>query len=334
MKKLVDLVFSDLFLEDPIETSWYKETPDSLITQAIPSDYMEEIYGLREKLSSHQGNPDFKVEWPNKSGFRMRVSRNDVSDSKIVFVCRRYRLMPGKLKDLGVPDAIAEQLLLPSLTKGLVIFLGKAGSGKTTTASSFIKEKLTLQGGVCWTVENPIELPMQGMHGKGRCYQTEVDDDAKMGAAILRLYRSAPNIIFIGELRDGSEVREAITAATSGHLVVATFHSENLISGLGRLARMSGEGGASIALSDALKVAIHLDLSESKARPLFGAFPDVAKGTGIPPRVLSVEPLWMTGEMSEALKSTIRDNDFHLLKSEIERQRRNFMNIALKKSVA
>lgn len=181
MKSLVDLVFSDLFLEDPIETSWYKETPDSLITQAIPSDYMEEIYGLREKLSSHKGNPDFKVEWPNKSGFRMRVSRNEVSDSKIVFVCRRYRLMPGKLRDLGVPDAIAEQLLLPSLTKGLVIFLGKAGSGKTTTASSFIKEKLTLQGGVCWTVENPIELPMQGMHGKGRCYQTEVDDDAKMG---------------------------------------------------------------------------------------------------------------------------------------------------------
>lgn len=327
---LSDVVFSDLFVADPAADSWYKSTPDSLITKPIPPESLEEVSKLREKLNSLSDKSDFRVEWPDRDGLCMRVERVQVSEDKTIFVCRRFRLMPGKLSDLGMPQSVADQLLAPELTEGLVVFLGKSGSGKTTTAASFIKERLTKFGGVCWTVENPIELPMQGKHGLGVCYQTEISSDDKIGPAISQLYRATPNIIMIGELRDGLAVREAIAAATSGHLVVATFHAKDLITGLARLTRLSGEDSASEALSDALRVGIHLKLFSAKDKPLVGSFTsNETRGTGTPPRILSVEPLWMSGSTSDALKAIVREGDFHLLKSEIERQKRSFMSTSV-----
>lgn len=324
---LSDIIFSDLFVADNAAESWYKATPDSLKTQPVPQDCYAEVDKLREKLIKLSEKSSFKFSWPDEGGLMMRAERVQVSGDKTILVCRRYRLLPGKLTSLGMPAAVAEKLLGPDLTDGLVVFFGKAGSGKTTTAASFIKERLEKFGGVCWTIENPIELPMQGKHGEGVCYQTEIDSDSEMGPAIPKLYRLTPNIIFIGELRDKESIREALVASTSGHLVVATFHAQDLGSGIARLARMAGEESSNEALSDALRVGIHLKLYNASERPLIGAFTSAeVRGTGTPPRVLSVEPIFISGTGTEALKSIIRKGEFQLLKSEIETQRRNFMN--------
>lgn len=320
-------MFSDLFVADSATASWFKATPDSLVTEPVPVECEAELSQLRELLESKVGNSNFKVDWPNKDGLRLRVERKEVAGDQTIFVCRRYKLLPGRLTELGMPTAVAEKLLAPDLKEGLVIFIGRAGSGKTTTATSFVCERLNKYGGVCWTVENPIELPMQGRHGKGVCYQTEVLNEDEIGAAICSLYRATPNIILIGEVRDSQQVREAIAAGTSGHLVVVTFHASDLITGLARLARLAGDDNASVALSDALKVAIHLELHNTEDKPLPGSVLAAkdTRGTGTPPRVLTVEPLWVTGETSEALKSIVRDGGFHMLRSEIDRQRRSFM---------
>jgi Tfp pilus assembly pilus retraction ATPase PilT len=257
----------------------------------------------------------------------MRVERIQVATSKVIYVCRRFRLAPGTLASLGMPLNVADKLLSPELTEGLVIFLGKAGAGKTTTAFSFLIERLSLFGGVCFTIENPIELQVEGKHGKGRLYQSQVTSDTAIGPAIQDRLRGSPNIFFIGELRDGLAIREAITAATSGHLVVATFHSADLLTGIARLVRLAGDNNASSAVADALRVAIHLslhNLDPNKQLPELITTPN-PKGTGTPARVLSVEPLWMTGQTSDGLKSMLRDGDVHLLKSELERQRRSFL---------
>ena len=251
-----------------------------------------------------------------------------VAESKIIYVCRRFRLLPGPLASLGMPTAVAEKLMAPDLREGLVVFFGKAGSGKTTTAGSFVSERLNRFGGVCWTVENPIELPLQGKHGRGWCYQTEAPSDDGIGPAVRNMLRATPNIIMIGEMRDALTVREAITAGNSGHLVAATFHAADLVSGIARLARLANDDKASAALADALRVGIHLSLQNAESgMPLPGSALSVpgTKGTGTPPRVLSVEPLWMSGQAEEGLKSIVREGDFHMLKSEVERQRRNFL---------
>ena len=88
----------------------------------------------------------------------MRVGQMQLATGQSLFVCRRYRMPPGNLTALGVPPTFARKLNDAALTEGLVVFMGKAGSGKTTTAASFISERLTMHGGVCWTVENPIDI--------------------------------------------------------------------------------------------------------------------------------------------------------------------------------
>lgn len=325
---LSDLVFSDLFVAENAATSWFKATPDSLNAQPVPAECEQELAELRRHLEAKSGSSAFRIDWPNSAGVRLRVERMSVAESKVVYVCRRFRLMPGTLASLGMPTAVAHKLLATDLLEGLVVFFGKAGSGKTTTAASFISERLNRFGGVCWTVENPIELPLQGKHGKGWCYQTEAASDDDIGPAVRHMLRATPNIIFIGEMRDGLAVREAIAAATSGHLVVATFHAADLLSGIARLARLAGDGNAPAAIADSLRVGVHLSLYNAESGVALPgsslSVPDT-KGTGTPPRVLSVEPLWMSGQTAEGLRSIVRDGDFHLLKSEVERQRRSFL---------
>jgi len=324
--QLSDLIFSDLCVASLPNECWYKKTPDSLESEQLSSEYHDELARLRMHLESFTGT-DFKIDWPNSNGFRLRVVRMQVADEKIVFICRRYVLIDGSLNDIGLPPAVVNALLDNNLKNGLVIFLGKTGSGKTTTATSFVRSRLEMYAGVCWTVENPIEIPMQGRHGAGVCYQTEVQHDDDIGSAITKLYRATPNIIFIGELRNGSAIREAIAAGTSGHLVIATFHASDLITGIGRLIRHAQEGNSNVGLEDALRVCIHLSLHNQNATLPGNSFiaPE-PKGTGTPPRVLSVEPLWIRdGEEGNTIREMIRNNQPQLLKSELERQLRSFM---------
>lgn len=320
---LSDLIFSDLFVGDSPEMSWFKSTPDSLLTTPIPLVCADEIISLRQHCAEHQGGADFRVIWPDASGMRLRVKRITVADDKIIFVCRRYRVMVSSLAELGVPKTVTNRLLSHDLKNGLITFLGKPGAGKTTTAMSFVRERLILFGGVCWTVENPIELPMQGRQGKGVCYQTEVNDDHEISGVIRGLYRATPNILMIGEIRGEEAAREVIQAAASGCLVVTTFHGNDLLGSLAKFARLGGGNTAAIALADVLRVAVHLELHNA-APDTELTKTDTATENFMPKRVLAVEPLFLLGE-NEGERSMMRAGDFHMLTSEVERQRRSLL---------
>lgn len=329
---LQDLEFSDLYVAEESTDCWYKPTPDSMNVMPVDAACAEELASLRKLLiqQTQSHGAAFRIQWPPKTGLRMRVGRMTISTGQPIFVCRRYRMPPGNLAALGVPTAFATSLTSPNLKEGLVVFMGKAGSGKTTTAASFISQRLREHGGVCWTVENPVEIPLHGRHGKGWCYQTEAKTDDDIGPAIRDMLRASPNIIFIGELRDSKAVREAITASISGHLVVATFHAGDLVSGLSRLAMLANNEKIAAALADALRVAAHLTLhiAEPGKQPPQSALPFTlpdSMGTGTPPRILQFEPLWMDDELRESIQAIIRDGSFHMLSSQVERQRRAAM---------
>lgn len=326
---LSSLVFSDLFVPGDIAESWYKQTPDSMVVNEVPTEMAEEIHVLRLELQKQRaGRQSFRVTWGQPEKFDMRVGYMKTAAGADVFICRRFMIPATDLQSLGVPDRIASGLLAPELKEGLVVYMGTTGSGKTTAASATVIQRLTMHGGVCWTVESPVEMPLHGRHGKGWCYQTEVDDEAKIGGAIRDMMRATPNIIFIGELRDGSAVREAIKASLSGHLVIATFHAGDLISGISRLALLAEDDSASMALSDALKVAVHLSLytdEPGKAPPVSMAFIGRPKGTGKPPRVLCTTPIFLNGPDTDGLRSHIKKKEFALLNSEVQRQQRSMM---------
>lgn len=330
---LKKLVYSDLFVASRNDISWFKATPDSMIVQQVPDETNQELVELRkylnEQVAQHRKNT-FRIDWPpGADGIRLRVERIPCGDEQVLFVCRRFRLLPSKLAALGVPGRIAEKLMAQDLDNGLVIFFGKAGSGKTTTAGSYVIERLSTYGGVCWTIENPIELPLQGKHGLGWCYQTEVPSDSGIGPAVRNMLRASPNLLFIGEIRDAMTAREAIAAGTSGHLVIATCHSADLLSGIARFARLLGDNEAAFsAIADSLQVGIHLSLHNEGALtqniPL-GISAEKKQGTGTPPRILHAEPLWLSGAGEEGVRSIVRKGEFHLLTSEIDRQKRNFI---------
>lgn len=335
MKTIADLEFSDIFITDDPKTCWYKATSDSMRVELVPEECWSEIAALRSALELKAAKRSmFRVHWPDDASAGMRVEQIMTADSKALFVARRFRIVTGSLTDLGVPTIVAEGLMDPAMTKGLVLFLGKTGSGKSTTAAAFIRERLERFGGVCYTIENPIELPLQGMIGKGCCYQTEINDDRFFSERMVSILRGNPNIILFGEIRDGRAVKQAVDAANTGHLVIATFHAGDLITGLGRFLRLVDDEATTESLADVLKVAIHLGLyNKGAALPSMSLVNSGSMGTGSPPRILSVEPLWITGDDTTGIQSMIRSGKTHLLKSEVERQRRDLMSRVQKTGV-
>jgi hypothetical protein len=189
-------------------------------------------------------------------------------------------------------------------------------------------DRLREYGGTAWTIENPIEMPLQGPHGKGWCYQIEVDEDEQIGGEIRELYRAVPNILMIGEVRDARTAREVIRAAGSGYLVIITFHGNDLPSAISQFVRLATDGNVgstSASVADVLRAAIYLELH---TLPIEGSVKRTSlvgeASTGVPPQALSAKPLFFL-DREGGPRSMVRSGDYHLLANEIDRQRRALM---------
>jgi twitching motility protein PilU len=126
-----------------------------------------------------------------------------------------------------------EQLKLPALFKniimeprGLVLLVGATGSGKSTTLASMIDHRNANSAGHILTIEDPIEYLYR--HKKSVVNQREVGlDTHSYHAALKNAMREAPDVILIGEIRDADTMEAAITFSETGHLCLATLHSNN-----------------------------------------------------------------------------------------------------------
>ncbi len=127
------------------------------------------------------------------------------------------------LHELGIPDQIARFARLP---RGLVLVTGPTGSGKTTTLASLLDLANSERRDHIVTIEDPIEF----LHHHRRCVvnQREVGvDTSGFAEALKRVLRQDPDIILVGEMRDLETVSTALTAAETGHLVLATLHTQS-----------------------------------------------------------------------------------------------------------
>lgn len=134
------------------------------------------------------------------------------------------RLIPKEIRDLsslGLPDMLAR---LMNLNQGLILITGPTGHGKTTTAASMLQQVNTTRRSHIITVEDPIEYLFE--HHKSIIQQREVGSDTLTFAKALRsALREDPNIVFLGEMRDFETIEAALTVAETGHLVIATLHT-------------------------------------------------------------------------------------------------------------
>ncbi|MEW6339640.1 MAG: ATPase, T2SS/T4P/T4SS family [Pseudomonadota bacterium] len=309
---LGDMSFSDLYLE-PNGQAWYKTSPSDRERHALESGALEESRALREHLQSHRTGLDFRTEW---QGVALRVQRIETLDGD-VYVGRRLLPRPIAWSELGYPPRLRDQLMTEAFSKGgLVLFSGGTGDGKSMSQASWLVQRLCTFGGTGWTIENPVEIVLQGKHGSGKvvgtCYQTEIRSDAEFGPEIQRLLRAAPNVIMLGEIRARDAAAQAILAGTSGHLVSSTIHANNVTTALERTKNMMRESGLDTSMmADALSAVIHQRLmsmrTPSGERRIF----------------LTVTPLIIAGAQNEtSIRVHIRKGDFSQLTSEIERQKR------------
>jgi twitching motility protein PilT len=137
-----------------------------------------------------------------------------------------FRAIPHKIKpldELGMPDSVSRFAHLP---RGLVLVTGPTGSGKTTTLASLLDLANRSRAAHIITIEDPIEFLHP--HKRSLVNQREVGSDtATFPQALKHALRQDPDIILVGELRDLETTATALTAAETGHLVLATLHTQS-----------------------------------------------------------------------------------------------------------
>ncbi|MBM4298198.1 MAG: PilT/PilU family type 4a pilus ATPase, partial [Deltaproteobacteria bacterium] len=138
-------------------------------------------------------------------------------------VIRRIKADPMTLADLALPPVISD---ISMSKRGLVLVVGATGSGKSTTLAAMIDHRNVNEAGHIITIEDPIEFVHR--HKKSIISQREVGfDTLSFQAALKNTLRQAPDVILIGEIRDTETMEAAITFAETGHLCLATLHSNN-----------------------------------------------------------------------------------------------------------
>ncbi|HEV7192627.1 MAG TPA: type IV pilus twitching motility protein PilT [Jatrophihabitantaceae bacterium] len=163
---------------------------------------------------------DLAYDIPGLSRFRVNLFQQRNAYGSVM------RAIPHVIKplhELGIPEQISRFAHLP---RGLVLVTGPTGSGKTTTLASLMDLANRTRRDHIVTIEDPIEF----LHHHKRCVvnQREVGVDTEgFATALKHVLRQDPDIILVGELRDLETVSTAITAAETGHLVLATLHTQS-----------------------------------------------------------------------------------------------------------
>ena len=136
-----------------------------------------------------------------------------------------------RLDSLTLPEMLKDLVLE---RRGLVLVVGAAGSGKSTTIASMLDHRNELMSGHILTFEDPIEFLFRNK--KSIVNQREIGADARsLQVAMKNAMRQAPDVMFIGEIRDRDTMGAALAYSMSGHLVVATMHATNAAHALNRV---------------------------------------------------------------------------------------------------
>ena len=171
---------------------------------------------------------DFAISEPGLGRFRVNVFHQR---GNVAMVLRYITSELPTLDELGMPEQMKELVML---RRGLILMVGATGSGKSTTLAAMINHRNEKTSSHIITIEDPIEF----LHPNKQSIvnQREVGLDTKSyNRALKSAMRGAPDVIQIGEIRDTESMRAALDMAGTGHLVLATVHSNNAPETLDRI---------------------------------------------------------------------------------------------------
>lgn len=183
-----------------------------------------------EKLDKFRsaGQVDFSYSVAGVGRFRVNAFRQRGSTA---FVVRVLRSEIPRLEDLGLPQAVGE---MAKKRNGLVLVTGATGSGKSSTLAAIVNRINATVAGHVISLEDPVEF----LHKHQKCIvnQREIGNDtASFADGIRAALREDPDVIVLGELRDLETATTALSAAETGHLVLATIHASRVTLAVNRL---------------------------------------------------------------------------------------------------
>ncbi|MBU1191561.1 MAG: PilT/PilU family type 4a pilus ATPase [Gammaproteobacteria bacterium] len=197
-----------------------------------PDRIKEIAYALMDDSQAQQfeHKPEMNLAISETGVGRFRVNifkqRNTIG-----MVVRNIKTQIPQWQDLGLPATLTEVVMAK---RGLVLFVGATGSGKSTSLASLIDYRNTHSAGHIITIEDPVEFIHQ--HKKSIVNQREVGlDTDTYEDALKNTLRQAPDVILIGEIRDRDTMEHAITFAETGHLAISTLHANNANQALDRI---------------------------------------------------------------------------------------------------
>lgn len=240
-----------------------------------------------------RGDDDFSFAVPGLARFRVNTYRQRGSMAAII------RVVSFDIPDWRqwrIPEAV---MALAEQTSGMILVTGTAGSGKTTTQACIIDRINRTRDCHIVTLEDPIEYLHR--HQRSIVSQREVTIDTKDYLSALRAcVRQAPDVILLGEMRDAETMHTAMSAAETGHMVIATLHTKGAVNAIDRIIDMfpsTQQSQIRVQLATVLKTVVSQQL-----------LPDTEGG---------MIPACEIMHMNSAIRSMIRDNKNHQIDNAI-----------------
>lgn len=256
--------------QQPLSANHTRLLAESLMTEAQLNDF------------SRTNECNLAYAMGNAARFRVNVF---VQRNSVGMVIRVINTLIPQIETLGIPS-ILKDLIMEK--RGLILFVGGTGSGKSTSLAALIGYRNQNSHGHIITIEDPIEF----VHSHHGCLitQREVGTDTEsFEAALKNTLRQAPDVILIGEIRERHTMEHAITFAETGHLCLSTLHANNANQALDRIINFFPEERKAQLLMD-----LSLNLKAIISQRL------IPKQTG-KGRVAAIEILINTPRMSDLI---------------------------------
>lgn len=225
---------SDLFLTTgapPSMKAFGKLTPMS--NQSLPPGAVKQIaYQIMnpEQIQEFEKNLEMNlaIADPEIGRFRVNIFKQR---GQIALVARNIKTEIPSWQSLGLPEILTKLIMQK---RGLILFVGGTGSGKSTSLAALIDYRNSNSDGHIITIEDPVEFVHQ--HKKSIINQREVGVDTNSYEdALKNTLRQAPDVILIGEIRSQETMEHALAFAETGHLCLSTLHANNANQALDRI---------------------------------------------------------------------------------------------------
>ena len=217
--------------KDPAPPGWVNSLAQEIMNDKQRGEFMD------------KPEMNLAISLPEVGRFRVNIfkQRNEVS----MVIRNIVTEIPNK-DDLGLPEILSKVIMAK---RGLILFVGGTGSGKSTSLAALIDYRNVNSRGHIITIEDPVEY----IHPHKGCIinQREVGMDTdSFEDALKNTLRQAPDVILIGEIRDRETMEHALAFAETGHLAISTLHANNANQALDRIINFFPEERRPQLLSD------------------------------------------------------------------------------------